>query len=163
MTSDTASDMARTERTIATPASRIFELLTNGWSYAAWVVGNSHVRKVDPEWPAVGSRLHHSSGAWPLQIRDTTIVRAMEQDRLLEMEARLWVFGRLLIRFTLVPLTEGTTASPESTRVVMQEKAVGGPIQLVPYPLQRMLLEARNAEVLARLADLATGQSKTQW
>ena len=159
-----AGEMALTERTIPAPANRVFEILANGWSYAAWVVGNSHVRRVDPEWPAVGSQLHHSSGAWPLQVRDTTIVRAMEPDRLLDLQARLWVFGRLNIRFTLIPVSGGGPDGTDSTRVVMEEKAVGGPIQLIPHPMQRTLLKARNAEVLARLADLATGgEGKTSW
>ena len=43
--------MTQIERTIPAGAGQIFDVLADGWSYAAWVVGNSHVRDVDPEWP----------------------------------------------------------------------------------------------------------------
>jgi len=144
--------MTRIERTIPAGVGRVFEVLADGWSYAGWVVGASHVRDVDPLWPAVGSRLHHSSGPWPLQVEDITIVKAMERDRSLELEARLWVFGKVHISLELTPVTD------DSTRVVMVETATGGPAKLVPHPVQKLLFEPRNAEALARLADLASGR-----
>jgi uncharacterized protein YndB with AHSA1/START domain len=147
--------MTQIERTIPAPAHQVFEVLADGWSYAGWVVGASHIRDVDPTWPAVGTRLHHGSGPWPLQIRDITVVRAVEQDRRLELEARLWVLGRVRITLTLTPLNE------QSTRVVMEETTIGGPAKVLPHPLQALLLKPRNAEALARLADMATGRGAT--
>lgn len=147
--------MTRIERTIPVAADRIFDVLADGWSYAAWVVGNSHVRDVDPAWPAVGSRLHHSSGAWPLQIRDITVVTAMEKDRSLELEAKLWVLGTVHIGLTLVPKADG------STTVVMEETAIGGPVKFVPHVVQQLAFTPRNTEAVDRLADLATGRGVT--
>jgi hypothetical protein len=147
--------MTQIEQTIPASAAQIFGVLADGWSYAGWVVGASHIRDVDPEWPAVGTRLHHSSGPWPLQIQDITVVRAVEQDRKLELEARLWILGRVRITLTLTPLAEA------STRVVMEETAIGGAAKALPHPVQALLLKPRNSEALARLADMATGRGAT--
>ncbi|SDZ34380.1 Polyketide cyclase / dehydrase and lipid transport [Amycolatopsis xylanica] len=147
--------MTRVERTVPAKADDVFAVLADGWSYAAWVVGNSHVRDVDPEWPAVGSRLHHRTGAWPLQVQDITVVRAIEPGRYLGLEARLWVFGAACIELTLEPVPGG------GTRVVMEERAISGPIKAIPHPALAAVLKPRNKEALARLADLATGRGTT--
>jgi hypothetical protein len=133
----------------------VFAVLADGWSYAAWVVGNSHVRDVDEGWPAVGTRIHHSAGVWPLQIRDVSEVRAVEPGRLLELDAQLWRFGAAIVRLTLTPLAQGT-----STRVVLAEEAVRGPGSAIPASVQALLLRPRNIESLARLGDLATGRAR---
>jgi uncharacterized protein YndB with AHSA1/START domain len=147
--------MAQIEKTISASAQQVFAVLADGWSYAGWVVGASHIRDVDPTWPAVGTRLHHSSGPWPLQIQDITVVRAVEPDHSLELEARLWFFGRVRITLTLTPVSE------HSTRVVMEETTIGGPAKALPHSLQALLLKPRNTEALARLADMATGRGAT--
>ena len=41
----------------------VWSVLSDGWLYPLWVVGASRMRDVDPDWPAVGSRIHHSVGA----------------------------------------------------------------------------------------------------
>src|SRR5690242_18115313 len=77
-------------RVIGTSPDRIFAVLADGWSYASWVVGAAHIRDVDRDWPAVGTRVHHRVGPWPLQINDQTVVRAVRPGRLLELAARAW-------------------------------------------------------------------------
>src|SRR5690606_19207370 len=65
-------------RTIPAGPDRVFAVLADGWMYAAWVVGAAHVRDVDPQWPAVGARIHHSLGPWPLMMHDVTKVLNVE-------------------------------------------------------------------------------------
>ncbi|SFQ42512.1 Polyketide cyclase / dehydrase and lipid transport [Amycolatopsis arida] len=144
--------MTEVTRVIPASADDVFDVLADGWSYAGWVVGASHIRGVDPEWPAEGSSIHHNSGPWPVQVSDRTTVLRMERDRLLELDARLWVFGKVTIRLTLVPL------GPNRTEVRMVEKPTGGPARLAPEPLRSMVLRPRNTEALARLADMAAGR-----
>lgn len=132
----------------------VFAVLADGWSYAGWVVGNSHIRDVDANWPAPGARIHHSAGAWPMQIRDVTEVRAVEPGRMLELEARVQMLAHLLIRFTLTPLPDG------GTRVVQGEEAIDGLGKLIPTTVQALLLRPRNAEALARLSDMAVGKAR---
>lgn len=46
----------------ATPQD-VFAVIADGWAYGNWVVGTSHMRAVETDWPAAGSRLFHSVGA----------------------------------------------------------------------------------------------------
>lgn len=140
---------------VDTSPDNVFAVLADGWSYAGWVVGNSHVREVDPGWPQVGTRIHHSAGAWPVQIPDSTEVVAVEPGRFLELDAKLRLFGAARIRFTLTP-----TYSGHGTRIVMAEEAVRGPGGLIPTQVQGLLLRPRNLESLARLGDLAVGREQ---
>jgi hypothetical protein len=140
---------------VAASPDNVFAVLADGWSYAGWVVGNSHVRDVDPGWPRVGTRIHHSAGAWPVQTNDITSVVAVEPGHFLELDARLSPFGAARIRIALTSLYCGF-----GTRVVMAEEIVRGPGALIPRPAQAVLLRPRTIESLARLGDLAEGRER---
>ncbi|GAB3661818.1 SRPBCC family protein [Glycomyces tarimensis] len=135
--------------TMSVPRERVFEVLSDGWNYAGWVVGASHIRNVDEHWPSVGATIHHSVGLWPLAIEDSTEAVACEPPRLLVLDARLWPMGQARIRLEL--FEEG----PSETRVVMTELATGGPPMLLPVAFQARLLAPRNRESLRRLQRMA--------
>jgi uncharacterized protein YndB with AHSA1/START domain len=139
--------MAKVDLEIPSPPERVFDVLTDGWSYAGWVVGATHIRDVDRGWPDVGARIHHSVGAWPFQIEDQTAVHAVEPGKSLELHAKLWPLGTAWIRFELTPTSGGTL-------VTMTERAISGPGSLLPEAVQTVLLVPRNRETLKRLADL---------
>jgi hypothetical protein len=142
-------------RDAPTSPDNVFAILADGWSYAGWVVGNSHVRDVDPGWPAIDTRIHHSAGFWPLQMEDTTSVVSVQPGRSLELEAHLLRFGDAIIRFTLTPIADG-----RETHILMEEQAVRGPIAQIPVPVQDAVLRPRNKETLSRLTDLAVGRAR---
>jgi uncharacterized protein YndB with AHSA1/START domain len=139
--------MIEVSRVIPTDPDRVFAVLADGWSYPLWVVGATHMRSVDPDWPAVGSKLHHSVGIWPLLIEDNTEVLAVEPGRMLELRARAWPAGTARVRLTLDPV-------PEGTLVTMAERSESGPARLAPWPIESYLLKLRNTESLERLSDL---------
>jgi uncharacterized protein YndB with AHSA1/START domain len=141
--------MIEVSRTIGTSPDRIFAVLADGWSYASWVVGAAHIRDVDDGWPAVGTRIHHSVGPWPLYVRDQTVVRAMEPDRLLELDAHVWPFGAARVRLTL------DQVSPTTTRVRMAETLSSGVGRVLPKAALSLMLRPRNSEALHRLDDIA--------
>ena len=141
--------MAETCRTIHAPPQRVFAVLADGWSYASWVVGAAHIRDVDDGWPAVGTRVHHQVGPWPLSLKDQTSVRTVENSRLLELDAHAWPLGAARVRLELRP--DGA----DSTRVVMTEELSSGPGRLLPRRVQSLILKPRNNEALRRLDDLA--------
>ncbi|WP_284748379.1 SRPBCC family protein [Amycolatopsis sp. RTGN1] len=143
--------MTEVSRVIDVPPEAVFEVLADGWLYAGWVVGSSHIRDVDPGWPEAGSRIHHSVGPWPLHVQDETVVTAVEPGLSLSLEARAWPVGAAAVGLTLVPHGQGTL-------VRMTEHVVRGPGKVLPSALQSLLLKPRNTESLARLADLATGK-----
>lgn len=138
---------------IPIPIEDVFAVLADGWLYALWVVGATHIRKVDPGWPAVGTRIHHSVGAWPLARSDITAVRSVDPPHHLELEARLWPAGAAYISLDLVAL------GPTETEVRMAERISRGPGRLLPGFVQDMALIPRNRESLRRLAALAAGRS----
>ena len=95
--------------TIQTSPDKVFAVLSDGWLYASWVVGASHIREVDAGWPAPGTRIHHSIGPWPFQVHDVTAVAVSEPPRILELDARLWLFGKARIRLELTEKSPGQT------------------------------------------------------
>ena len=139
--------MSTTTRIIHGTPDAVFDVLANGWSYSQWVVGAARIRQVTHGWPAQGTLIHHSVGAWPVLIDDTTTVRRSERPTLLELTVRAWPSGEGLVRITCRP--EGA-----DTHVTMEEDATKGPALLVPRPVRALLLDWRNREALRRLAIL---------
>jgi hypothetical protein len=143
------------EKHVGCPAESVAQILRDGWSYAAWVVGASRIRSVDDAWPAAGSTIHHSAGAWPLVINDKTVSRQWDGVGRLELQARGWPLGEARIRIEVVPDADGRGCT-----VRMAEDAVKGPGTLVPKPLRTAVLVPRNRESLDRLALLAEGRGR---
>ena len=139
---------------VAASISQVWDVLADGWSYAGWVVGASHIRAVDDGWPKPGTRIHHSVGPWPLVIQDSTEIVRCEAPGLLELDARLWPAGAARITFTL------RARSELMTQVRMTEVVVRGPSAFLPRFAQDLLLIPRNRESLRRLAALAEGRSQ---
>lgn len=139
--------MATQDIVIPRPAADVFAILNDGWTYSSWVVGTSHIRAVDANWPAQGSRIHHASGAWPAVVRDETVVEEIEPGRRLVLTARAWPFGEARVVLELAP--EGT-----ATRVTMTETPASGPGKWIDNPVNEAILARRIAETLARLAAL---------
>jgi uncharacterized protein YndB with AHSA1/START domain len=141
--------MASVQRTINAPADRVFEVLSDGWSYSDWVVGTVHIRDVDAEWPNPGAHVHHKAGPWPLSLHDTSTVLEMTPDRRLRLNAGLWPFGAAVVDIRLEPVGD------RSTRVTMQEDFEQGPLRWVRNKVNDLVLHQRNVESLRRLADIA--------
>lgn len=123
-------------------------MLADGWLYPLWVVGATRMREVDPHWPESGAVLHHSVGAWPLVIDDTTSVTLSVPGSRLDLRARGWPAGEAAVSIHL-------EAVGSETRVRIEEDVVSGPGRLVPAPLRHLPLAWRNVETLRRLAYLA--------
>ncbi|MGN0041283.1 MULTISPECIES: SRPBCC family protein [unclassified Rhodococcus (in: high G+C Gram-positive bacteria)] len=139
--------VARKETT-ASP-SRVWDVLADGWSYATWVVGASRIRKVDATWPAVGSRIHHSVGLWPVLLDDRTEVLSATPERELVLRARAWAFGQAEIRLTIEPASGG------GSTITMSEHVVSGLPSMLPEFVQESAVWPRNRECLSRLTLLA--------
>ena len=140
--------MASNERRIGTTPERVWDVLADGWLYPLWVVGATRMREVDDTWPAVGSRLHHSVGSWPLLIDDTTSVLECTPQSVLRLRARAWPAGDAQVTIQL-------SGSGADTLVEIEEDAESGPGLLVPKPARDLGLHWRNVESLRRLAFLA--------
>jgi uncharacterized protein YndB with AHSA1/START domain len=135
-------------RVVTAPPEKVWEVLSDGWLYPLFVVGASRMREVDDGWPAVGTRLHHSAGAWPVLVDDETEVLQCEPPQLLRLRARGWPAGEAEVTITVEPHADGAN-------VVLAEDATSGPGKLVPTPVRAPMIHWRNTETLRRLAYLA--------
>ena len=145
--------MSTTSRPISATPEQVWSVLADGWLYALFVVGAARMRDVDAGWPAVGTRLHHSVGSWPLLIDDTTEVLEVDEGRRLLLLARGWPAGQAHVEISLEP--RGT-----DTVVTIVEQATAGPGALIPKVVQDPQLHVRNIETLRRLAFLVEGRSR---
>jgi uncharacterized protein YndB with AHSA1/START domain len=136
--------MSTTSITIDAAPGDVFATLADGWTYSNWVVGTSHIRAVDAEWPVQGSRLYHAVGAWPLMTRDMTEVRSVSTDKQLVLLACGSRMGNALVTIDLEPENGGT-------RITMHEEPESGPALWLHTPLNAAVLARRNHESLMRL------------
>lgn len=145
--------MARSSVTVAAPVDDVWATLCDAWTYSAWVVGTMKIREVDGHWPAKGSKLHHSVGAWPIELRDETEVLDSQKERRLVLQARAWPAGEATIVIELVPDGERTT-------VVLHEEPSSGPGRWVNNRVLEAIGARRLTEMLQRLAPLIEGRRR---
>jgi hypothetical protein len=135
-------------RDIRASRRQVWDVMADGWTYSQWVVGNSRMRAVDPNWPEPGSTILHSIGVWPLVISDETVAeKSVPLDELV-LHAKGGPFGgaRVVLRLSDIP---------DGCRVVMEEFPVSGPAALLPSRLSDIAAWPRNRETLWRLGALA--------
>lgn len=149
-------DRPTVTREVAAPADAVWDVLADGWLYATWVVGASRVRDVDAGWPEPGTRLHHSVGAWPALLSDTTEVRECDPHERLVLTARGWPVGEALVEIVV------SDTGPGACTVSIAEDASSGPGRLVPMPVRQAAILPRNRETLRRLALMAEGRHREQ-
>jgi hypothetical protein len=147
--------MSTVSQLFTSPAADVWRVVADGWLYSGWVVGASRIRDVDAEWPQQDARLHHSVGAWPLVIDDSTRVTAVEPGRSLELVARGWPMGEAKVEITLED-------RGDQCLVTIAEDAIRGPGKLMPKFLRDPLISARNRETLRRLELMAVGGAGKQ-
>lgn len=131
---------------------RVFDVLCEPTSYLDWVVGSGRFRGVDAEWPAVGSRFHHTVGVWPFEVRDATELRHIEAPARIELRAMVRPFFEAVVEIRLDDVGYGRT------RVTLTERPVGG---LASYAgrLSLPALSLRNRLALRRLARVVASRS----
>lgn len=142
--------MSTVSQLFNSPAADVWRVLSDGWLYSGWVVGASRIRAVDDSWPQPGARLHHSVGAWPLVINDSTKVVNAEPTSKLELVARGWPMGEAKVVITLED-------RGNQCLVTIAEDAIKGPGKLVPKVLRDATINVRNRETLQRLELMAAG------
>jgi hypothetical protein len=134
-------------RDIRTSRQQVWDVIADGWTYSQWVVGNSRMRAVDPNWPAAGSNILHSIGVWPFLINDETVVEESVPLEKLVLHAKGRLGGaRVVLRLADIP---------GGCRVTMEEYPVSGIGALVPSKVGDVAAWPRNRETLWRLGAIA--------
>lgn len=140
--------MATNERFMPIPPEAVWDALADTGGYGYWVPGSRVIRDAEPDWPAPGSKFHHTVGVGPFEVSDHTEVLEARQPELLRMRTK----GRPLGTATV---TLGMVRSDAGTLVRMTESP-DGPAWLLNFnPLVWLVTKARNAESLMRLEELA--------
>lgn len=132
------------ERTFPVDRRAVWDVLTDGYAYARWVVGTSKIRDVDAGWPAPGTAIHYSVGRGPFRHDGHTESVRVEPERLLELEAHAWPAGSARIVLTLYD-------DPRGCRVRLVEHPARGVAAVLHNPAGDALLKLRNVEALRRL------------
>jgi uncharacterized protein YndB with AHSA1/START domain len=126
----------------------VWEVLADPAGYAYWVVGSKLVRDADPDFPAPGSRFHHTLGFGPLTLNDHTEVLEAERPALLRLRAKGRPLGTATVTLRMSPVDGGT-------EVEISENPDGIYSLLALNPAAHVATKVRNAESLMRLEELA--------
>lgn len=136
------------ETHVDAPPERCFEVLSDPRSYAYWVVGSREIRGADVDWPAEGSKFHHTFEGG---IQDHTVVEEVEPNRRLRMRAKARPLGTAFVTVTMQPEDGGS-------RVTMEEEPADRLTRLLFNPLLDRVVHTRNEDSVARLKELAEGR-----
>jgi hypothetical protein len=133
---------------------QVWDVLSEGWAYAEWVVGTQHIRDVDVRWPEPGAQIHYTFGVGRWAIDDVTTVRLMEPGRRLELEAHAGRLGSARISIELLSWGEGRTV------VIIDEHPLTGlGARWHSLPLEAVL-RLRNRRMLRSLSGVVTGRHR---
>ncbi len=153
--------MAVVSTRIPHPAEQVFAVLRDGYSYADWVVGATAIRSVGKRWPEVGWLIHYRIDLGPFDVLDHTMVYAVEENRLLELRARMRPMGTARILFTLEPVPDGNDAAASNvTDVTVNEHPASGLGALLHNRLLDALLVRRNTEMLRRFSAVVADRAR---
>ena len=143
--------MSRNVHLVQASPAEVFDVLADPRGYAYWVVGSREIRDADRSWPQPGSRFHHTIKVGPLQIRDYSEVEEARPGRFLQMKVKGRPLGTARVTLDL-------EAADGGTRVTMTEDPADRISRLLTMPLSHLLVRARNAPSIERLAELAEGR-----
>jgi len=136
---------------IDAPAEDVFAVVADPRTYPDWVVGCGRIRAVDPDWPRPGSRFHHTVGAGPAKVDDSTTLVRIDPPSVLTLEARAGAAGTACVTFTVEPI------GGRRARVTIEEDTVDGAASHIPDAVTNAGLKLRNAETLRRLRKFVEG------
>ncbi|MBI5088100.1 MAG: hypothetical protein HZB15_04330, partial [Actinobacteria bacterium] len=98
-----------------------------------------------------GASFRHIVGFGPIKLADRTTARAIEEPRMLELYVRARPLIEAIVRFDVIPGTEGCVLR-------MTETPVG--LYKVVSPLTQPMIMARNERSLTRLGDALAMRAK---
>jgi uncharacterized protein YndB with AHSA1/START domain len=130
------------------PAQAVWDALAEPSNYGYWVVGSKRIRDADADFPAPGTKLHHTIGVGPLTLDDHTEVLEAEAPKYLRLRAKGRPIGTASVILRMTPVDGGTC-------VEIVENPDGPYSLLALNPLLQIATKVRNAESLMRLEELA--------
>jgi uncharacterized protein YndB with AHSA1/START domain len=130
------------------PPEAVWDVLADPGNYGYWVVGSKVIRDADPDWPAPGSKFHHTVGFGPFKVSDHSEAIEAERPHRFKLRAKGRPTGTAMVTLKMVPKDGGTL-------VKMTENPDGVVSLLAFNPVVQMFVHGRNLESLARHEELA--------
>ena len=144
--------MATNTRFMPVPPEAVWDVLADPGDYGYWVVGSKVIRDAEPDWPAPGSKFHHTVGVGPVKVSDHTVSVEAERPHLLKIRAKGRPLGTATVTMRMRPKDGGTV-------VEMVENPDGIFRPLALNPVLHVATKLRNSESLMRLEELALRQA----
>jgi uncharacterized protein YndB with AHSA1/START domain len=129
---------------VSAPPEAVFAVLDDPYAYPRWVVGARRIRRVDSNWPAVGSKFHHAIGNSAAELHDSSKILERVPPSRMVLEVRFRPTGVATVEIKI----EG---DGDHTIVTITESPTCGPISHLPRLVTDPLLFVRNALSLQRL------------
>lgn len=139
--------MALNHITTRCSPEEIFSHLVDCAEYPKWLLGASKIRRIEAEWPAVGSCFHHTIGHGPLRFRDRSEVIAVDPPHRLELHVRVTPLVQGRVTFTVRPCGDGAL-------LTLQEEPAARLIGNLVRPVLDPVTHLRNHRSLHQLAAL---------
>lgn len=130
------------------PPQAVWDALADAGGYGYWVPGSRVIRDAEPDWPAPGSKFHHTIGVGPFEVSDHTEVLEARPPELLRIRTKGRPLGTATVTLQMIARDGGTLV-----RMNESPDGPGWPLNL--NPLFWLATKARNAESLMRLEELA--------
>ena len=140
--------MPTNERFMLVPPRAVWDALADAGGYGYWVPGSRVIRDAEPDWPAPGSKFHHTIGVGPFEVSDHTKALEARPPELLRIRAKGRPIGTATVTLEMTPRDGGTL-------VRMTERPDGPAWLLNLNPLVWLATKARNAASQMRIEELA--------
>jgi uncharacterized protein YndB with AHSA1/START domain len=140
--------VATNKRFMPVPPQAVWDVLADPGEYGYWVVGSKVIRDADSDWPAPGSKFHHTIGVGPFEASDNTVALEAERPHRIVLRAKGRPVGIAKVTLTMTPRDGGTV-------VQMTENPDGVYRPMALNPVVHVLTLLRNSESLMRLEELA--------
>ena len=140
--------VATNERYMPVPPEAVWDVLADPGGYGYWVVGSKQIRDAEPEWPAPGSKFHHTIGFGPFTLGDHTVALETERPHRFRLRAKGRPLGTATVTLEMTPQGRRHAGDDdrEPRRRVRPARAL---------PAVHLVTKGRNAESLMRLEELA--------
>lgn len=136
--------MSRNSISVSARPEAVFDVLDDAYAYPRWVVGARRVRRVDSNWPSVGSKFHHAIGTAVAELHDSSKVLERERPERIVLEVRFRPTGVATVGIDVA-------RDGDNSIVTIVESPTCGPVSHLPRFITDPLLLVRNALSLQRL------------
>ena len=89
--------MSRNTISVSASPEAVFDVLDDAYAYPRRVVGVRRVRRVDPTWPAVGSKFHHAIGTAAGELHDSSKMLERQPPDRIVLEVRFRPTGVAIV------------------------------------------------------------------